>query len=256
MTKFCIVAPTNILQGLQAHGMLGIHHLLLAHDVADNGKSKVYDEIFGNRKWDDSELVILDNSVIETGSAVDLDMIADAVSICQPTCVVLPDVLLDGPATVAACRDATQDWWVKLGAKTKFMYVPQGKNLKEFFGAASDPHLMEDERITHWGVPRNLVKQMNTHSRGIACKMLYELNPKRFIHMLGFSDRMTDDFGCASFPEVHSIDSAVPLRINAPFNVNMTVPPRGEWFQNAVMSPMVISNLNTVRTMLNPVKFP
>lgn len=256
MTKFCVVAPTNILQGLQAHGMLGIHHLVLAHDIVVPDKSKIYDEIFGNRKWDPSELVILDNSVIETGNAVDLSMVADAMSICQPTCVVLPDVLLDADATITACRDALISWPKKLGADTKYMYVPQGKTLQEFFEAAVANELIDDERITHWGVPRNLVKQMNTKSRGIACKMLYELNPKRQIHMLGFSDRMADDFACATFPEVASIDSAVPLRINVPFNPNIVPQPRGDWWDKAHMSPLVIQNLNQVRMALNPVSFP
>lgn len=256
MTKFCVVAPTNILQGLQAHGMLGIHHLVLAHDIVVPDKSKIYDEIFGNRKWDPSELVILDNSVIETGNAVDLEMIADAMSICQPTCVVLPDVLLDYEKTVDDCLSALDLWPKKLGDQAKFMYVPQGKNLCEFFASASEQKLLEDERITHWGVPRNLVKQMNTKSRGIACKMLYELNPKRSIHMLGFSDRMADDFACATFPEVASIDSAVPLRINVPFNPNMVPQPRGDWWHKATMTPLVIQNLNQVRMALNPVSFP
>lgn len=256
MTKFCIVAPTNILRGLQAHGMLGIHHLLLAHDIVKKENQDIYYDIFHNRKWDDSELVILDNSVIETGNAVDLDMIAEATSIVQPTCVVLPDVLLDYENTVDNCLKALVDWPKKLGDQAKYMYVPQGKNLREFFASASEQKLLDDERITHWGVPRNLVKQMNTKSRGIACKMLYELNPTRSIHMLGFSDIMIDDFGCASFPEVASIDSAVPLRLNAPFNVNQTPPPRGDWWDKAVLTPMVIQNLNTVRMMLNPIKYP
>lgn len=256
MTKFCVVAPINILKGLSAHGMLGIHHLLLAHDVVKEDKRVDYQNIFRNRAWDDSELVIMDNSVIETGSAVDLDMIAEAILLTRPTCVVLPDVLLDGSSTVDSCRKALIDWPEKLGHYTKYMYVPQGKTLKEFFEAASAPGLLEDERITHWGVPRNLVAHMNTHSRGIACKMLYELNPQRRIHMLGFSDRMADDFACASFPEVESIDSAVPLRLNQPFNINSVPQPRGDWWDNAQMTPLLIQNLNQVRMMLNQVRFP
>jgi hypothetical protein len=257
MTKFCIVAPVNILKGLEAHGMLGIHHLLLAHDIVIKEHSQEYVRIFGQRRWDDSELVILDNSVVETGNAVDLGMIADAIAIVQPTCVVLPDVLLNASETIIDCRKALDEWPKKLGDATKYMYVPQGNTIMEFIECATvDWDLHFDERITHWGVPRNLVKQMNSKSRALAIKMLYELNPNRKIHMLGFSDYMRDDFACASFPEVHSIDSAVPLRLNVPIDLNVVVPPRGDWWEKAHMSPMVLQNLNQVRMWLNPTKFP
>jgi len=256
MTKFCVVAPVNILKGLNAHGMLGIHHLLLAHDVAAAKHADDYGNIFGNRKWDDSQLVIMDNSVIETGNAVDLLMMAEAIEIAQPTCVVLPDVLLDGTQTANNCLDALKHWPQQLGKDTKYVYIPQGRTIEEFFISASHDILRHDERITHWGVPRNIVKPWNTHSRGVATKMLYELNPRRQIHLMGFSDRMADDFGCASFPEVGSIDSAVPLRLNAPFNINSVPQPRGDWWENATMTPLLLQNLNQVRIMLSGAKFP
>jgi len=256
VTKFCVVAPTNILIGLKVHGMLGIHHLLLAHDVVKEENSNVYADIFEKRRWADTELVIMDNSVIETGSAVDLNMIADAIAITQPTCVVLPDVLLNGQDTIRDCRAALDLWPAKLGDRTKYMYVPQGKTMVEFIESASAPQLVDDERITHWGCPRNIVGKWGEYSRGLAIKILRELNPKRKIHMLGFSDRMRDDFLCATLPDVDSIDSAVPLRINTPFTPDVVPAPRGNWWDNALFSELTIHNVNAVRTMLNPIQFP
>lgn len=256
MTKFCIVAPPNILKGLQAHGMLGIHHLLLAHDIIHITKKDIYAEIFKDRDWDPSELVILDNSVIETGNSVDLEMMADAIQIVQPTCVALPDVLLESQATIDSCLLALEKWPIKLGDDTKYIYIPQGKTILEFIHSASDSVLVSDPRITHWGCPRNLVKSLSSHSRALAIKMLYELNPGRKIHMMGFSDRMQDDLACASFPEVDSIDSAVPLRINMPIDVNMVPQPRGNWWDEAQLTPVTIHNLNQIRMWLNPLRFP
>src|SRR6266566_6354097 len=94
MSRFAIVAPPNILQTLKACNTLGDCHLLLAHDIVK--KEEEYHDLFNHLgQLSPRKLIILDNSVIETGNAVNVDVVAHAASIVNPTCVVLPDVMLN-----------------------------------------------------------------------------------------------------------------------------------------------------------------
>src|SRR6185369_2910928 len=149
MTKFCIVAPPQILRGLAARGLMGMHHLLLAHDVV--AKPGQYQDLFRYRTWlKENELVILDNSVVELNDAVDAGMIAEAAAIVRPTCVVLPDIMLDGEATAKSCLKALDEWGAVLPPDTKYCYIPQGKKVTEFIASAR-AFASDDPRITFWG---------------------------------------------------------------------------------------------------------
>src|ERR1700757_2132421 len=97
MAMFAPVCPVHILYSLQP-ATAGNYHLLLAHDVA--AKAKEY------KAWFDAQFnmtVIMDNSVIELGNAVDLGIIRQACNAVKTTTIVLPDVLLDGKATIESC---------------------------------------------------------------------------------------------------------------------------------------------------------
>ena len=243
MTKFCIVAPPQILRGLNARGMMGMHHLLLAHDIVK--RPKEYEALFRYRTWETTdELVILDNSVVETGNAVDLPMMAEAISIVRPTCVVLPDILLDGEATARSCMDALETWPQALPSGTKFCYIPQGKKVTEFIASAR-ALAGDNEHITFWGCPRNVVKHHG--SRSIALECLREVNPRRKIHMMGFSDNIADDVHCAVTYKPESIDSAVPLRLNCPLLKDTQPKPRGTWWEDGVVTAFTWRNLQIAR---------
>ncbi len=242
MTKFCIVAPPQVLQGLAARGLMGMHHLLLAHDVV--AQAQKYESIFKYRTWDKAdELIIMDNSVIETGNAVDLKMMAEAIAIVRPTVVVLPDVLLDGEATAQSCLYALDTWPRYLPDTTRYCYIPQGKKLTEFIASARA--LADHELITFWGCPRNVVKYHG--SRNGALNVLKDVNPSRKIHMMGFSDNMEDDITCAKLHEVESIDSAVPLRINHPLYKDGEPKPRGDWWETGAVTMFTVQNLQIAR---------
>lgn len=247
MARFAIVAPPDILEHLDATNVLEDTHLLLAHDVVKQPfrYSNLFDDEM--RPHQDSRLVIMDNSVIELGNAVDLHMIEVACELTRPTCVVLPDVMLDGPATTISCTDAV-DVWQDLLCRGKnkdmsFMFVPQGKTIHEFVKCAES--LCDNHAIGYWGVPRNLVKTLG--SRFDAIKLLSAINPYRWIHMLGFSDDMIDDVICAREFEVGSIDSAVPLRLRDRLTLSGVPSPRGDWWENAEFHDNVIPNLRTAR---------
>lgn len=252
MAHYCPVAPPLFLEQMGIQGLLGRHHLTLAHDIVKPENSGIYSKVFraGSYLFD---LIILDNSVVELGSAVKVEMIVEAAQTIWPTCVVLPDVYLKGKETSKSCQEAIDPWhhalikaFSTIGIRRPpFMYLPQGKSFKEF--AESATTLVGDPRITWWGIPRNIVEHHGSRRRAILlCKALA---PTRRIHLFGFSDNMIDDLLCSQMKEVYSIDSAVPLRLTEPFSLTMTVPPRGDWWENATWLPIVPKNLETVRSV-------
>lgn len=231
MARFCIVSPPPVLRHLQSAGILGNAHLVLAHDIVIDEKQRHYAEIFDQVKFHryEDRLVILDNSVIELGGAVDLDLVVRAAKIVRPEVIVLPDVLEDAAKSIALYHQSKDSWRQAFRhyVHTPFMYVPQGRYLDEFAICAEQS--LEDVAIGWWGVPRNLVKLHG--SRMEAIKVLHALNPCRKIHMLGFSDDPIDDLLCANMPEVWSIDSAVPLRLLHDWQMFSKTPPRGDWWE-------------------------
>src|SRR5215469_4735121 len=149
MAYFCIVAPIHILEQLKNRHAMGRYHLLLAHDVVE--KSHAYKMAFDNIHPHPYSFVVMDNSVIELGDAVDLSMLQEACNIVRPSCVVLPDVLEQADATIDSCLDAIDSWSKILGP---LMFCPQGIDTHSFTWCAEQ--LADDPRIKYWGCPRNL----------------------------------------------------------------------------------------------------
>lgn len=252
MARFCIVSPVSVLHLLQAKGLLGVNHLVLAHDIVIEENSRHYERIFNAVKYHRGEdrLVILDNSVIELGGAVDLDLVVRAAKIVKPEVIVLPDVLEDSAKTITTYLENRGTWQQAFRHYTHnpFMYVPQGKTLEEFAICAEQS--LDDQTIGWWGVPRNLVKLHG--SRMGAIMLLHALNPFRKIHMLGFSDHSVDDLICANLPEVWSIDSAVPLRLIHPWDMFNKTPPRGNWWTESTWHPEhTPANLHKARKLFS-----
>jgi hypothetical protein len=255
MARFAPVCNLAIYQGLRKNRMLGDYHLLLAHDVLD--KKDGYKEVFAEEGYSYSPMrvVIMDNSVIELGNHVNLDTVLPAVQATNANVVVLPDVLEDWQATVDAFHRYYVEWSTICHKELKhdysFMVVPQGKTIEEFTRCAEHlAHHTDD--IGWWGIPRNLVKLHGSREKAI--KVCHLLNPHRKIHMLGFSDNNIDDLLCAQLPIVSGIDSAVPVRaswFNLPWTLTLEYPPRGNWFEVAEYSEMVLQDINRARVLFN-----
>jgi hypothetical protein len=250
MAKFAPVAPAHIVEQL-SEAARGDYHLLLAHDIPKN--AEVYKRVYNHFGF----TIIMDNSVIELGNAVDLGLIKQAVAVTSATSIVLPDVMLDGKATVASCEAALDIWYDAfsplLGYSNPwgFMYVPQGKTLEEF--AASAEAFADKQHINFWGIPRNLVGQIGT--RRDAIEVCRALNPQRLIHLLGFSDNLIDDVLCARHRYIRGIDSAVPLRAaseGTDISLAMKIGPRGNWWDEAKFVYKMNDNINTFSRWIRP----
>ena len=140
MGKFAPVCPAHIAAQLKNWHMLGEYHLLLAHDVAAN--SEAYASAYMVNRWEQGT-IIMDNSIIELGDSVDLQMIKTAADTVQANVVVLPDVLLDCQGTVDRIAEALPLWQeaFEIGKmssldRLRFMYVPQGQTREEWIKCA------------------------------------------------------------------------------------------------------------------------
>jgi hypothetical protein len=242
MAHFCIVAPVNILQKLEEEGDLGTKHLLLAHDVVKYPKE--YQQLFGDRFRTKQDLIILDNSAYELKSSVDFGMVKEATQICRPTCVVLPDHYLKGEPTVIDTLSSIDLWALELeNYHVDLMAIPQGKTYKEWIWCAEQ--MQDHPGIQWWGVPRNL-QEVHKVSRREGAHILHALNPRRSIHLFGFSDNYVDDLLASRHPAVNSIDSTTPLRagsLGMDWSLSSDYPPRGDWWETAQWNPTVSCNL-------------
>lgn len=255
MGKFAPVAPIRILDKLAQERQLGPYHLLLAHDIIEHPDA--YNSVF-NRSNHLFSTIILDNSVIELGNAVQLDKIVAAAQAVNPTVLVLPDVLWDCKATYESIGVALPEWietfrHAKLKRDYSFMMVPQGKTKEEFtecatrLAALAEAYKMQAR--FWWGIPRNFRDYYFTRQYAVdVCTMI---QPQWPMHMLGFSDDVVDDFlVCANNKGIWGIDSAVPVRaasMNMRFNLFSNYGPRGDWWEDCRFVPGMIDNINIAR---------
>lgn len=251
MAQFGPVAPPRLIRQLSKRAM-GAYHLLLAHDV--HAKPKEYGELYN---FPNSN-IIMDNSVVELGGAVDLNIIKEACNTVKCVTIALPDVMSDGQATTEASM-AAYDEWLKTfealyGADNQdwgFMFIPQGRTIEEWATCAQS--MSHHRRINYWGIPRLLT--IHSGSRRMGIEIAYALNSRRKIHLLGFSENLVDDVVCSRDPRVLGIDSAVPLRAatygkEMTFDVNL--PKRGDWWDTAEYLPMMDDNVNTYKDWIRP----
>jgi hypothetical protein len=239
-----MVAPSNILNELNWRGYHPERALLLPHDVVEH--EDAYRRLLGNRGWTATEHVVMDNGAFELDAPVDSETVWRAVDITEPTCVVLPDHILDNKATVRAVESALNDW-IPLAAvhHTDLMVIPQGKTWEEWCMCAEA--LAHHDTIQWWGIARN-VRDINGVSRQKAVQFCLALNPSRKVHLFGFSEDRVDDIITASMPEVAAIDSTEPIRagcLQQQFSITgPSLPPRGDWWNTATWDLMVLDNLN------------
>lgn len=280
MPRFSAVCPAHIAKELQKEGVLGSYNLVLAHDIVDN--IQAYGELFDYTKtpadWDSrthggwrtsrplGQVTILDNSVIELGGAVSLEMILEAAVTVKANVIVLPDVLRDSKGTIESGLDAYELWTPVLERYLtwdwSYMVVPQLDKDDTAFGLKSFIRCAEafisQPRINWWGCPRNLVEPLGT--RADALKILRMLDYTKAVHMLGFSDNLIDDFLCATDVQnrVMGIDSAVPLRaaskgvsMRLSMDTNTEIGPRGGWWNNVTFDPLMVENMKAVKSWLS-----
>lgn len=256
MTKFAPVAPIQVLEGLYAHSpeTFGKYHLLLAHHTVEH-KARFRD-LF-QRASDDGHHceIIMDNSIVELGEAVDFDMIADAVSTVDTpgheVFPVLPDVMGEGEATRLEVAKVYKQWEADMPGQG-FVAVCQGKDWEDYTESVRQfTDYDQYPAISMYSIPRILVKTIGSRVRAASfMRQHLEVNGDQYakIHFLGFSDDITDDIDSTKIIEGAGIDSAVPLRIRDVFSQWVITEGRApDWFDTAQVDKRMIDNLQLAR---------
>lgn len=244
--KFAPVVPFHIYQQFMVNGYVPSTILLLAHDVVKHKED--YKETFEHILWNNTN-IIMDNSLVELGEAVNVDMVEEACNIVNADIAVLPDAMGDGVVTLDLVGDAYESWMWKF-RDIKLMALIHGKDLKEWLMCAEE---MEKHFRTPWvGIPRICEKNDGVYTRTELIRYLDWIYPNRpKIHLFGFSDYIWQDLKAAQNQRVSSIDSAVPFRLGPNSNLlGEDAGPRGTWWDTAKFEPWMIEKANRINQII------
>jgi hypothetical protein len=230
--KFAPTCPARIYEGFLSEGYVPGTVLLLAHDVVGNAQE--YSELFKRKEWDNTT-IIMDNSLVELGKAVDTDMVEEAVELTGADIAVLPDVMGSGEETVHATLEVYM-LWRRIFSGRQLMAMLHGRDIVDWFNTCAVFGDQLDPQ-TWIGIPRITegIKDPHTgkvYNRYELVKIADRLFPGWPQHLFGFSNSPYEDLKAASLSCVRSIDSAVPLRLGS-LNIFSEDPgKRGTWWED------------------------
>ena len=200
------IMPTEF---LPRYGHLMKAHFALAHLVRTDPAYRDWYKMQG-RQGRNTGLVTLDNGAWE-GAGLSWMEVNVAANLIDCHEVWLPDVLFDGPATLAAVEEALTH--IQPEYSRRLAACPQGKTWSEWLKCYVK--LLMNDDVDTIGIPKHLADKHPGGRVGV----LRELKQRNLIvkskkyHCLGAND-MTEVAAIArEFPWVRSIDSAAPVRL-------------------------------------------
>lgn len=260
--RFAPVGPLPLIVDIwnESHSITraqhGSYHLILAHDVLkDEASMKAYGLHFQQVReyFKEDTLLIMDNSIVELGDAVDMKVVAQAGAIVGADVLVLPDVMGDGPKTLLKFLEVIGQIQRDPIGNFDLMAVPQGPTISDFAACLED--FAQFEEVTWIGIPRIATQQIG--SRKDLIDLCWAINKDWSLHLLGFSDNVVDDILCANYGRVEGIDSAVPLRAgqkDIPFRLAQSdYGKRGDYWDSTKASEQCMMNIEYVRMLTGEV---
>lgn len=124
---------------------------------------------------------ILDNSLIELGTAIDPTFVIATAKDIKADEVVLPDVFCDGFGTMVKIQE-TIDQFEKELPGVQLMGVVQGKNEEDWFNCLN--YILNEKRITTIGIPKICAK-MHPQGRRYFTDLIINSGTAKHIHLLG-----------------------------------------------------------------------
>lgn len=186
-------------------------HMFLTHLVE---KDEHYREVAIKCKG----FKILDNSLIEMGSAMDPSRVIEAAKVIGANEVVLPDVFCDGLGTMTAIQESLPIFVNEIPWCQR-MAVVQGRNVEEWLDCLK--YIVAQPEIDTIGIPKVTAK-MNSQGRRYFVERVLETNTNKHVHLLGLWYTY-QEFNCwpeEYFKRIRSVDTIME-----------------EWF-NTVRSPI------------------
>ena len=256
MSRYSPIAPITLLEQLYQRELLDNYLLLLAHDVL--AEPVRYEQLALNiRMLDEDPFIIMDNSLIELGAAMDIDDVIEAASVVEADCILTPDALggfEDTKRLVLAQKERLTTCQFPL------MRVPQGTDVAELVQCVDWLRRelpTEDGTPEYWGIPRWIANALGSRIPIMQYAILtasYETSVQ--IHLLGMLQRYEDDMRCARFPDVMGIDSANPL-VMGQKGLDIHQFPwehmdRGDYWDHMELSPITNLNVEFIHNALNP----
>jgi len=159
--------------------------------------------------------IILDNGAYE-GELLDLKSLLELAKSVNANEIVLPDVFQDANKTVQSYKQILVT--KELPDNCKYMLVPQGKNLAEWFTCFEQINNIWDKSKYEWvlGIPKWLAKD----DPGVRAEILTVLGYRGFkqpIHLLGCNGmpeiRKIVDVLKRRVAKVRSIDTSYPIKL-------------------------------------------
>lgn len=197
--KIAVIPPATL---LQSYGILGDkYHLCLSHEVLTNvGYAEFY-----QRRRQEGDFVILDNSAHEQLEGQSLDQLVLAAQYIGPSEIVLPDRLFFGDDTLERSTEAYERLRTEFPS-TKLMGVPQGRTISEWVTCL--------EGLLQLGVDTiGISKDYEVWPGGLACRVLDvgERHPSVDIHLLGWGRELWQLRNLEESGLVRGVDSAKPI---------------------------------------------
>lgn len=197
--KFCSITPLNNCDLMYENDYV----MLLAHLSKNSEKYASYARNNNNYK-------IMDNSIIELGSAFNMqDLINEAIK-CDVDEIILPDEFTEGEETVKRVKESIK--WLKennyLG-KFKLMAVCHGKNMDEFFNCFC--RLNDIPEIDVIGIPKVVSQWMLSRVKMAEC---FATLTNKQIHLLGCYYSLNEIKELSKDTKIRSMDTCMPALLS------------------------------------------
>ena len=197
--KFCSITPLKNSNLMYENDYV----MLLAHL---SKKSADYVDLARKNK----NYKIMDNSIIELGSAFSMeDLIKEALK-CDVNEIILPDVFEDGAGTVKVVKESIK--WLydhNLIGRFKLMAVCHGKGPKELYDTYMALNSIPEVDVI--GVPKVLSTWMPSRVRGAE---FMALNTNKEVHLLGCWFTLKELTELSRDCRIRSMDTCMPALLS------------------------------------------
>jgi hypothetical protein len=193
-------------------------HLVLAHKVLEDEK---YCEFYRKMRAR-GDHIIMDNAAFELGSAIPMDKLLKAAEMVNAQEVVLPDVYLNGKATLRRVKEAIRDLYKRdLIGKYILQAVPHGDSIRGYKKCFNIISSMKEIKVIglSFGGIYNACKEEWGYRSDVHCTQYraellekeIELRKDKEYHALGILDNPIEIKSLAYLGFIRSNDTSSPI---------------------------------------------